>query len=32
VVLGQGLEGLVVAVLGDQPSGRLGDDCWQVVS
>ena len=24
VPFGQGLEGLVVAVLGDQPSGRLG--------
>ena len=26
VVLGQGLEGLVIAVLGDEPSGGLWDD------
>jgi hypothetical protein len=26
VVFGQGLEGLLVAVLGDQPSRRLGND------
>lgn len=27
VVLGQDLEGLLVAVLGNEPSGRLRDDC-----